>query len=627
MPASLTAPLSPPQRHRWEPPGGRLRLSLSLLQQGRLCGTLTGHSPPPRNMQGSKKLVNTVLSCADDSLAGIVACNPALQLLQGHRVALRSDLENIEGKVALISGGGSGHEPAHAGYIGKGMLTAVVAGPVFTSPAVGSILAAIRAVRQAGAVGILLIVKNYTGDRLNFGLALEQARLEGATVEMVIVGDDAAFTTQKKAGRRGLCGTVLIHKVAGALAEEGTGLKEIVRRVTAVAAGIRTLGVSLSPCSVPGSRPTFQLAEDELELGLGIHGEAGVRRIKITTADKTVKIMLEHMTNPSNASHLSLKRGTSVCLVVNNLGGLSYLELNVVARSAVCYLERRGIHIARALVGSFMTALEMSGVSLTILPVDDELLNLLDSETTAVAWSQPAKLPVTGQKREREAPKECPEEEEECFPGGDQSFPKMRLVLNAVSNKLLSLQDKLNDLDRAAGDGDCGSTHARAARAIQEWLDTRPLPNDPSRLLSSLAKLLLDKMGGSSGALYGLFLIAAAKPLQIENDLAAWSLAMDAGIEAMMRYGGAEPGDRTMLDSLCAAAVELRALKNPQANLLLVLDKAVQRAEAAAESTKDMKAAAGRASYISSARLVEPDPGAVAAAAILRAVLEGLKVQ
>lgn len=578
-------------------------------------------------MQGSKKLVNTVLSCADDSLAGIVACNPTLQLLQGHRVALRSDLENIEGKVALISGGGSGHEPAHAGYIGKGMLTAVVAGPVFTSPAVGSILAAIRAVRQAGAVGILLIVKNYTGDRLNFGLALEQARLEGATVEMVIVGDDAAFTTQKKAGRRGLCGTVLIHKVAGALAEEGTGLKEIVRRVTAVAAGIRTLGVSLSPCSVPGSRPTFQLAEDELELGLGIHGEAGVRRIKITTADKTVKIMLEHMTNPSNASHLSLKRGTSVCLVVNNLGGLSYLELNVVARSAVCYLERRGIHIARALVGSFMTALEMSGVSLTILPVDDELLNLLDSETTAVAWSQPAKLPVTGQKREREAPKECPEEEEECFPGGDQSFPKMRLVLNAVSNKLLSLQDKLNDLDRAAGDGDCGSTHARAARAIQEWLDTRPLPNDPSRLLSSLAKLLLDKMGGSSGALYGLFLIAAAKPLQIENDLAAWSLAMDAGIEAMMRYGGAEPGDRTMLDSLCAAAVELRALKNPQANLLLVLDKAVQRAEAAAESTKDMKAAAGRASYISSARLVEPDPGAVAAAAILRAVLEGLKVQ
>ncbi|XP_066467376.1 triokinase/FMN cyclase isoform X2 [Tiliqua scincoides] len=506
------------------------------------------------------------------------------------------------------------------------MLTGVVAGPVFTSPAVGSILAAIRAVRQAGAVGTLLIVKNYTGDRLNFGLALEQARAEGAAVEMVIIGDDAAFTTEMKAGRRGLCGTVLIHKVAGALAEEGAGLNEIVRKVAAVAGAMRTLGVSLSPCSVPGSRPTFQLAEDELELGLGIHGEAGVRRMKITTADKIVKIMLDHMTNPSNASHLLLRPGASVVLVVNNLGGLSYLELSVVAGSAVACLERRGIHIARALVGSFMTALEMAGVSLTILLVDDELLNLLDSDTTAIAWSQPAKVPVSGQRRERVAPKECPEEEER-FPAGDQAFPKMKLVLGTVCNTLLSLQDKLNALDRAAGDGDCGSTHARAARAIQEWLDARPLPSDPSRLLSALAKLLLDKMGGSSGALYGLFLTAAAKPLKIDNDLAAWSIAMDAGIEAMMRYGGAAPGDRTMLDSLCAAAEELRALKNPRANLLHVLDKAVQRAEAAAESTKDMKAAAGRASYISSARLVEPDPGAVAAAAILRAVLEGLKAK
>uniref|UniRef100_A0A8C5RH54 DhaK domain-containing protein n=1 Tax=Laticauda laticaudata TaxID=8630 RepID=A0A8C5RH54_LATLA len=151
--------------------------------------------------------------CADDSLVGIIACNPNLQLLSGHRVAIRSDLENIEGKVALISGGGSGHEPAHAGYIGRGMLTAVVAGPVFTSPAVGSILAAIRTVKQARAVGTLLIVKNYTGDRLNFGLALEQAQAEDISVQMVIIGDDTAFATKKKTGRRGLCGTVLVHKV------------------------------------------------------------------------------------------------------------------------------------------------------------------------------------------------------------------------------------------------------------------------------------------------------------------------------------------------------------------------------------------------------------------------------
>ncbi|XP_044281905.1 triokinase/FMN cyclase isoform X2 [Varanus komodoensis] len=573
---------------------------------------------------GSKKLVNTIMSCADESLAGLVACNPNLQLLHGHRVALRSDLENVQGKVALISGGGSGHEPAHAGYIGRGMLTGVVAGPVFTSPAVGSILAAIRAVTQAGAVGTLLIVKNYTGDRLNFGLALEQAQAERIPVQMVVVGDDSAFTTQKKTGRRGLCGTVLIHKVAGALAEAGVGLNEISRRVNAVAGAMGTLGICLSPCSVPGSRPTFQIADDEFELGLGIHGEAGVRRMKMTSADQIVKIMLDHMTNLSNESHVPLTPGASVVLVVNNLGGLSYLELGIMAGSAVRSLESRGVHVARAFVGSFMTALEMAGVSLTLLLVDDELISLLDAATTAVAWSQPAKLHVSGHKRELMAPKERPEEQLSPSTRGT-AYPQMRPVLARVCSTLLSLQEELNALDRASGDGDCGSTHARAARAIQEWLNTRPLLGHPSQVLSALAKLLLEKMGGSSGALYGLFLTAAAQPLQIADDAAAWSTAMDAGISAMMRYGGAAPGDRTMLDSLCAAAEELRALKNPEANYLQVLTKAVKEAETAAESTKHMEAAAGRASYIGSAHLEQADPGAVAVAAILRAILEGLQ--
>nr|XP_025041378.1 triokinase/FMN cyclase isoform X3 [Pelodiscus sinensis] len=531
-------------------------------------------------MQVSKKLVNSVPGCADDALAGLVACNPDIQLLQGHRVALRSDLENVRGRVALLSGGGSGHEPAHAGYIGKGMLTGVVAGAVFTSPAVGSILAAIRAVTQAGSAGTLLIVKNYTGDRLNFGLALEQARAEGAKVQMVVVGDDSAFTTQKKTGRRGLCGTVLIHKVAGALSEAGASLEEIVRKVTDVSKAMGTLGVSLSPCSVPGSGPTFQLAQDELELGLGIHGEAGVRRMKMALADEIVKTMLDHMSSSSNASRVALEPGASVVLVVNNLGGLSFLELGVVAGAAVRCLEDRGIRIARALVGTFMTALEMSGVSLTLLLADDALLRLIDADTTAVAWPNLARAPVTGRDRVRAAPEEGPKAEEPVPDG-----------------------------------------------AIQEWLNSTPLPAQPSRILSTLARLLLEKMGGSSGALYGLFLTAAAQPLQSSSDPAAWAAAMDAGIKAMQQYGGAAPGDRTMLDSLCAAAKELHALRAPEANMLTVLDKAVQSAEAAAESTKNMEAGAGRASYISSARLELPDPGAIAAAAILRSVLEGLQSQ
>ncbi|XP_058161348.1 triokinase/FMN cyclase [Dasypus novemcinctus] len=572
----------------------------------------------------SKKLVNTVTGCADDALNGLVACNPNLQLLQGHRVALRSDLDSLKGQVALLSGGGSGHEPAHAGFIGKGMLTGVIAGAVFTSPAVGSILAAIRAVAQAGTVGTLLIVKNYTGDRLNFGLAREQARAEGLAVEMVVIGDDSAFTALKKTGRRGLCGTVLIHKVAGALAEAGVGLEEITRRVSLISKAMGTLGVSLSSCSVPGSKPTFELSASEMELGLGIHGEAGVRRIKMATADEIVKLMLDHMTNSSSASHVPVCLGSSVVLVVNNLGGLSFLELGIIADAAVRYLEGHRVKIARALVGTFMSALEMPGVSLTLLLVDEDLLKLIDAETTASAWPNVAKVSVTGQKRIRAAPTEPPEVPESTAAGGLAS-KHVVLVLERVCTTLLGLEEHLNALDRAAGDGDCGTTHSHAARAIQEWLKKGPLPASPAQLLSKLSLLLLEKMGGSSGALYGLFFTAAAQPLKAKTDLPAWSAAMDAGLDAMQKYGKAAPGDRTMLDALWAAGQELQAWQSPGADLLQVLTRAVKMAEVAAEATRNMEAGAGRASYISSARLDQPDPGAVAVSAILRAILEVLQ--
>ncbi|KGL85323.1 Bifunctional ATP-dependent dihydroxyacetone kinase/FAD-AMP lyase (cyclizing), partial [Tinamus guttatus] len=540
-------------------------------------------------------------------------------------------LEGSKGRVALLSGGGSGHEPAHAGYIGKGMLTGVVAGTVFASPAVGSILAAIRAVTQAGAAGTLLIVKNYTGDRLNFGLALERMRAEGADVQMVVVGDDSAFATQKKAGRRGLCGTVLIHKatlpqlcplqVAGALAEAGASLEEIVRTVSSATKAMGTLGLSLSPCSVPGSKPTFQLAHDEMELGLGIHGEAGVRRMKVMSADAAVEAMLAHMTDPSNASHLPLHPGSSVVLVVNNLGGLSCLELAIVAGAAVRGLESRRVQVSRALVGSFMTALEMAGVSLTLMLVDEELLRLIDAKTTAMAWPNLAAAPARSQREEVPAPKEEKEMVQPATstgPGGQRA----QLVLEHVCSALLGMEDKLNELDRAAGDGDCGHTHARAARdlAPRKGRDPPAVPRAEGSLAAprGVGTSALGEAGASAPAIPA----PSAQPLRGRSDLPAWADAMDAGIEAMQRYGGAAPGDRTMLDSLCAAREALQGLRAAGANLLQVLSTAVQSAEAAAEATKHMAAGAGRASYISSARLLQPDPGAVAVAAVLRALLE-----
>ncbi|KAJ8008531.1 hypothetical protein DPEC_G00105840 [Dallia pectoralis] len=569
-----------------------------------------------------RKLLNSVDCCVDEALEGLVSSSGCLSLLRGHRVVVRADLEGIRGRVGLVSGGGSGHEPAHAGYIGGGMLSAAVAGGVFASPPPASVLAAILSLHDAGVSGVLVVVKNYTGDRLNFGLAVEQARNRGVAVDMVIVADDCAFDRPSKAGRRGLCGTVFVHKLAGALAAEGRTLGEIVRLVKDALKGIGTLGVSLSPCSVPGCLHSFDLPPGEMELGLGIHGEPGIKRSKVATADKVVNNIIDHMTNPASQSHLALKSGDSVVLCVNNLGALSGLEMAVVTRAAVSCLEDRGVMVARVMSGSFMTSLEMAGVSLSLMKSNQEILRLFDAPTQAPAWPNQISVRVSGRSYTLEPP---------AFGTEDVSQSEgplsgvMANTLEMVCSSLLLRQDELNSLDRASGDGDCGNTHAEAARAIQEWLQSHVVPGCPGLLMSTLAVLVQERMGGSSGALYSLFLTAAAVPLRDSSQPAAWATAMHAGTEAIRRYGGADPGDRTMLDALCPAVEELKRLVTaPPGAHLAILQAAVEKSELGAESTRDLIARAGRASYIAAERVTLPDPGAVAIAAILRAVFQAL---
>ncbi|XP_043953471.1 triokinase/FMN cyclase isoform X2 [Gambusia affinis] len=575
-----------------------------------------------------KKLINSVDCCVDEALCGLVRASGGLALLKGHRVVLRSDLDSLKGKVGLLSGGGSGHEPAHGGYIGAGMLSAAVAGGVFASPPPASILAAILTLHQAGASGVLLIVKNYTGDRLNFGLAAEQARNQGVAVDMVIVAEDCAFDQPSKAGRRGLCGTVFIHKLAGALAEEGCSLDQIVSKMKEVLKGIGTLGVSLSPCSVPGCLPSFDLPPGAMELGLGIHGEPGIKRSKVASADEVVKTMIDHMTNPDSQSHLPLKSGDSVVLCVNNLGALSCLEMAIVTRAAITCLESRGVVVARVMSGPFMTSLEMAGVSLTLMKANPETLRLFDTKTSAPAWPNLSTAAVSGRNYITEGPVMITRPQEVKHSKGPLS-PVMHKVLNKICSTLLEKQEELNSLDRASGDGDCGNTHAQAAKAVQEWLQDHVVPGCPGQLLSVLAGLVEEKMGGSSGALYSLFLTAAAGHVTEEKtNGAAWAAAVHAGTQAMRRYGGADPGDRTMLDALCPAADELMKLTAaPPAGQMAVLHAAVEKAAAGAEATRDLTARAGRASYIAAERVTLPDPGAVAVAAMLRAVVETLAEQ
>ncbi|KAJ4948768.1 hypothetical protein JOQ06_020291 [Pogonophryne albipinna] len=548
-------------------------------------------------MEPRQKLINSAEVCVDEALCGLVRANGGLSLMGGgHRVLLRSDLNLLRGKVALLSGGGSGHEPAHGGFIGVGMLSAAVAGGVFASPPPASILAAILCLHNAGAQGVLLIVKNYTGDRLNFGLAAEQARNHGVDVDMVIVADDCAFNQPSKAGRRGLCGTIFIHKLAGALAEEGCSLIQIVSKVT------------------------------EVLKGIGIHGEPGIKRSKVASADEVVKTMIDHMTNNDSQSHLPLKSGNSVVVCVNNLGALSCLEMAVVTRATIICLESRGVVVARVMSGSFMTSLEMVGVSLSVMTVDQETLRLFDAKTSAPAWPNLSSVCVSGRSFITEAPEMSPHPQDHTHKEGPLS-PVMRTALVKVCTTLLEKQEELNALDRASGDGDCGNTHAQAAKAIQEWLQDHVVPGCPGRLLSVLAGLVQEKMGGSSGALYSLFLTAAAGHVtEGQSNGAAWATAMHAGTQAMKKYGGADVGDRTMLDALCPAVDELMKLKTaPPGGQVAVLQNAVKKASLGAESTLDLTAMAGRASYIAAERVSLPDPGAVAVATIMRTVMETLE--
>src|SRR3954452_9484625 len=330
-----------------------------------------------------KKLINNPRAVVREMLEGLVDLASGQALLEGENVVVRANLPPYQARheVAVISGGGSGHEPAHAGYVGAGMLHAAVAGDVFTSPSADAVLAAIRAV--AGPLGVLLIIKNYTGDRLNFGLAAELARAEGIAVETVVVADDVALRDTVEPGRRrGIAGTVLVHKVAGATAAAGLPLPEVARKAHATATSMGTMGVALGPCTVPSAgRPGFVLGEDEVELGLGIHGERGVKRTTLRQADELVDLILETI-----LTDRGLDRGDYVALLVNGLGCTPPMELAIVARRAIALLRERGLSVVRSWSGNLLTALEMPGVSLTVLPVDEARLRRLDAPTTAPAW-------------------------------------------------------------------------------------------------------------------------------------------------------------------------------------------------------------------------------------------------
>jgi triose/dihydroxyacetone kinase / FAD-AMP lyase (cyclizing) len=535
--------------------------------------------------QFMNKRENIVTEAIDGAL---MAAGGRLVRLDGFphiRVVLRADWD--KSRVALVSGGGSGHEPAHVGFVGAGMLTAAVCGDVFASPSVDAVLAGILAV--TGPAGCLLVVKNYTGDRLNFGLAAERARAFGLKVSMVIVDDDIALPNLPQS--RGLAGTLFVHKIAGHLAEQGANLATVTAAAERVIAGTRSIGMSLDTCTVPGSAKESRIAAGKAELGLGIHGEPGVEQIDFSSAEQAMAAMIDKLS-------ATMGDGPHVALL-NNLGGASVLEMSVLAYELL--RSDMGKKIT-CIVGpaAMMTSLDMRGVSVSVLPLTPPDEMALRADVALSAWPGCARVaaPVSV-----------------ALPDGltpirpiPSHHAATRAFLAHCCKIMMAMETDLNALDAKSGDGDTGSTLAGAARALVGALDRLPLA-DHTQLYRAIGLELSQTMGGSSGVLLAIFFAAA-------GDAASSGLTMRdallAGLERMQEIGGARLGDRTMVDALHPA--------------LLALDGGLPAATAAARKGADLTATmriakAGRASYVSADKLGgHADPGAEAVARLFEAL-------
>ena len=326
-----------------------------------------------------KKFINQVEKVEEQMVSGLAKAYPSyLRKLDGMNVVVGAHKK--EGRVALNSGGGSGHEPAHGGYVGEGMLDAAVAGAGFTSPTPDQIYEGIKAV--ATEEGVLMIVKNYTGDVMNFEMAAELADMEGIKVKQVVVNDDVAVKDSLyTVGRRGVAGTVFVHKIAGAKAEAGGSLEEVQAVAQKVIDNVRTMGVAIAPCTVPAAgTPGFELSEDEMEVGIGIHGEPGTHKEPLKTADEIADTLLDQILNDMDYS------GQEVAVMVNGMGATPLMELYIIYNHVADVLADKGIKVYAPFVGEYMTSIEMQGFSISLLRLDDELKELLDAPADTPAW-------------------------------------------------------------------------------------------------------------------------------------------------------------------------------------------------------------------------------------------------
>lgn len=567
-----------------------------------------------------KKIINRPETVVTEMCKGLVLTNPDLEFVKKYKVIRKKNLD--KNKVSLISGGGSGHEPAHAGFVGKGMLDAAVCGDVFASPSQIQVYQAIK--ETAGDKGTLLIIKNYSGDMMNFKNAAHLAEEDGIQVDYVKVDDDIAVKDSLyTVGRRGVAGTVLVHKIAGAAAEKGGSLKEVKAAAENAISNVRSIGFALSSCTVPAKgTPTFELKENEMEYGVGIHGEPGIQRENIPSADELAKRMTDAL-----AEELNVTQGEEVTVLVNGFGSTPLQELYLFNYAVAKVLHEKNIRIYRSFAGNYMTSIDMLGASLTFMKMDAELKELLDQESEAPAFSVKGHVPEIVLEEEI---RECKEEDltEESYKACAEvrnekiTLENIVYMVETMSHCIIKNEIPFCELDSHAGDGDFGMSVAKGFRQLKkEWKElTKEHTSSIGEFLQACSMVIMEHCGGASGPIWGSAFRAAGKKADGKTELTIFEFAdmMQEAVTGIQKTGeysfgrGAVVGDKTLIDALVPCADTWTACADKKETFEHAFTKAAQAAVQGAKDTEAIAARMGRAGTVGDRSIGYPDAGAYA---------------
>ena len=580
----------------------------------------------------TKHFIDDPTHLVNTALHSLTLTNPSLAFDAPNKIIYRRPSPELTSKpkVSIISGGGSGHEPGFAGFVGKGLLTASVAGTIFASPSAEQVRRAV-ATRVPTEKGVLVITMNYTGDVLNFGMAAEKAKAAGVATEFFAIGDDVGVGRQKggKVGRRGIGGGIMVLKCCGALAEMGGSLSEVYNLAKHVTSNLVSVGASMEHVHVPGREipdPNSDeiIPTEEIEVGMGIHNEPGSHRVSASLPE-LIQIILAQMLDPkdSDRHYTDIKSSDSIVLFVNNLGGVSMLELaGITAELCKQLKEAYSLTPVRVIAGTFLTSLNGMGFSASILKLADtglgpgkSILDLLDAPAQAVGWAAPIP-PSTWSADNTSEMKTSDNIAVEAKPSNLTLDPAYALkVLTAGLDRMIACEADVTRYDTIVGDGDCGIGLKRGAEAVLKNLNSGSNPSDAVAFVNKVVPVVEETMDGTSGAIYAIFLNALAHGLR-EQDTAGsgsskkavnertWAAALQSAIGALAKYTPAQPGDRTLMDALVPF---VKGLEGGD------VKKAAEEARKGAEDTKNMKPGLGRAVYVGSESEwmgKVPDPGA-----------------